>query len=1069
MIFLCLILVIISAGCVSAADDANQTEITGSGDFTGNFGELQNLIYDADEGSTLTLEKDYKGSGMISIKKPLAINGSGHSIDAESQSGIFYIESDVDLYDIGFYNAYDEYVGGAIYAQDCTLYIEGCYFENNAAGFGGAIFTHNVDLGIAECIFAENYAFDTGGAIYADGSDLTLIDSCYFEENAASEEYGNSIFAESNLLVSNCVFKSSQYAGDFLNFYDEDGRYSLYLEGNEMNGVGDYEILYEGTRPIISNTNLVFENKTANREDSVEIAEFTDDNGNTIKIDEITVKFTNTETSQAKEELITYDDKEGGFYYICDLDDGVYALTGSVSENVASSVTVTKGTLTVGDKKNVKITAPNLNKYFGGSEEFKATVTNNAKPVAGEYVYVTIDGQRLSKTTDAQGTVSVSTANLNVGSHDVITEYGDKNATSTITVKSTISAKDTTGSYQDTQFSATLLDTKGNPLASKEVKFTVESSIFSATTNSNGVATASITLKPGTYTITTTNPNSNEQVSNRLVIEKTKTNVVLSQENTLEGVVITAAVTPNDASGNVNFDVNGKKYTQTVKKGNATLTLSNLDYGKYTVNAQYSGDSKYNLSSAKPITFTIDESSVIISAPDLEKYFKGPERFVVSLADAKGKPLAGEKVKVTINGETYDRVTSSEGKTTFAIGLNSGVYDAVTEYKGEVVKSKITVKSTVTGSDVTKVFRNATNYVASFVDAKGNKLTPSAPKVEININGVKYYRSIKDDGSISFTLNLEQGTYILTTNNPVTGENVANKVTILPRITNNHDLTKYYRNDSQYTFTLIGDNGKPIAGAKATININGVFYSRTTKDNGSAVFQINLEPGTYILTVEYKECRVSNTVKVLNVILGDDLTLDYKDGSKYVVKILDGQGKPLEGAKIKLNINGVIYNRTTQKDGSASLAINLNGGTYIITVSYNGLNHANKITVRVPTTKYDCGNGHSINIPVTASVKKEVEDSDYYYYDITYDNGEYGQFCIERADGSVNDYISFWCDEWGAKHIGSYKQWAILDFSPLINQGADGLRYCIVMKSGYFYSGESDNLDTAKKIVDSFV
>ena len=208
-----------------------------------------------------------------------------------------------------------------------------------------------------------------------------------------------------------------------------------------------------------------------------------------------------------------------------------------------------------------------------------------------------------------------------------------------------------------------------------------------------------------------------------------------------------------------------------------------------------------------------------------------------------------------------------------------------------------------------------------------------------------YQRTIKDDGSISFALNLEQGTYVLTMTNPVTGEEISNTVTILPNIVENKDLVKYYRNGSQFTFKLLDDKGNPAAGQKASININGVFYTRTTNNEGIATFQINLEPGTYILTLEYKGCRVSNTVTVLSVIKSSDIKMKYQDGTRFKVTVLDSVGKPYAKQNLTFNINGVFYYRTTKDDGSASLDINLMAGEYIITKTYGTLNVSNKITI----------------------------------------------------------------------------------------------------------------------------
>ena len=62
--------------------------------------------------------------------------------------------------------------------------------------------------------------------------------------------------------------------------------------------------------------------------------------------------------------------------------------------------------------------------------------------------------------------------------------------------------------------------------------------------------------------------------------------------------------------------------------------------------------------------------------------------------------------------------------------------------------------------------------------------------------------------------------------------------------------------------------------------------------------------------------------------------MKYKDGSKYEVKLLNGQGKPISGVNITINIYGVFYKRLTDIDGIARLNINLMKGKYIVTSYY---------------------------------------------------------------------------------------------------------------------------------------
>ena len=196
-------------------------------------------------------------------------------------------------------------------------------------------------------------------------------------------------------------------------------------------------------------------------------------------------------------------------------------------------------------------------------------------------------------------------------------------------------------------------------------------------------------------------------------------------------------------------------------------------------------------------------------------------------------------------------------------------------------------------------------------------------------------------------INLIPGTYILTAENPASGEQHTTVITLLPSIVENHDLTKYYRNESKYTLRILGADGKPVSeDVTVKLNINGVFYERKTNASGYMNMNINLIPGTYIVTAEYNGLMASNTVNVLPVLSAKDVYMKYRDGTKFEIKLLDGRGNPFAAQKITFNINDVFYERITDENGIARLNINLMAGEYIITSMYeNGAALSNKVTV----------------------------------------------------------------------------------------------------------------------------
>ena len=390
-----------------------------------------------------------------------------------------------------------------------------------------------------------------------------------------------------------------------------------------------------------------------------------------------------------------------------------------------------------------------------------------------------------------------------------------------------------------------------------------------------------------------------------------------------------------------------------VEFNNTNYTMNNgdvvsfgfLNPGTYQVNL-YTYDSSYYLS-RNIFSFVVLNETYLLVCNDVTKYYSGAQRLYVQLIHTNNQSVAGKKVNILINGRLYERTVNSNGFTSISLNLNSGEYRVTTSFNDEGYNISVTcyvvILPTIYAQDVVKVFRNATQYYAFCTDSEGNPLINTS--VTFNINGVFYYRNTNASGWAKLNLNLEKGNYIITAENSITGEKIANNITIISKLETT-DLVKYYRNASQFIVHVVGDNGSYVgAGEIVTFNINGVFYNRTTNESGYAKLNINLEPGNYTITSMYMDCSESNTIKILNVLYADDLYMHYIDGSEFVVRLVDGQGRAYPGQQVTFNINGVFYQRITNDEGEAKLNIRLQAGEYIITSEYNGAKISNTITV----------------------------------------------------------------------------------------------------------------------------
>ncbi len=244
-------------------------------------------------------------------------------------------------------------------------------------------------------------------------------------------------------------------------------------------------------------------------------------------------------------------------------------------------------------------------------------------------------------------------------------------------------------------------------------------------------------------------------------------------------------------------------------------------------------------------------------------------------------------------------------------------------------------RPTIIANDLSKYYGGSQKLEVRLTNAVNNNL-------DITTNNRVYSRNVVN-GVMSMAINLPSGNYPTTIQ--YSDSNFVLKVTILitikPTIVGS-DITKYYKNGTQYHVKCYDSNGNLLKNTAVTFNINGVFYTRTTNDKGVATLNINLIPGGYTVTATNTQTneKCANNVNVLTILEANDLKISVKDSldkRKFTVKLLNGQGKPYAKQIIEFNINGRFYYRETDSNGVASLNINLPPGTYIATAKYNGL------------------------------------------------------------------------------------------------------------------------------------
>ena len=907
--------------------------------------------------------------------------------------GVNFFESFENVVFNGEFIANSAITGGAIAAGDGI--IENVLFKDNHAEKGGAVYFYSVGK-VISCNFTNNSADDCGGAVFFETNCSGYVANCNFINNTASSDGGAVCFDDApSGIVIDCNFTGNTASrdGGALNFWNNVNVTNCDFTDNHATGEDSYGGAINMNMGNVENCNFT-DNYVTDESGfggaiyialgSVGNCNFANNSayyGGAIYGDSISLTNSNfTDNSVTS---------NGGALYFsddCTIDNCIF--TGNNATNGSAiyffrnsySIAISNSSF-LNNRANADTSTPfNVTKnesrieiIFMGQDNFLNAIysqgdikfsnvtywgaegitnTDNSTPSrsnreAGQNITVigVVNGNIINttKVTDENGTIVLEDiANCwIVVRHDADSYYTE--AEEIISQNMTFNVNVTSKTSNNKTVNITAESNIFNEFMPGKLLFILpDSTEINATYGENGTWWAEYTFNEyGEFNVSASYVGlDNVTVSNGTInITRADSTITLDDIVINYGESVNVTVITTGATG-ITAKIDGND----VEVNNFTIPISGLDIGNYTLTVTTITDDDHN-SVNKTVTVTVNDY-IIVSATDVTKYYNGNERFVVIVTDSKNNPLDNQSVSISVNGITYNRTTNANGTASIAINLISGEYNVTTVACNITVYSTITVLPTVNATDLVKVFRNATQFYATFKDSQGNYLADGTA-VRFNINGVFYDRKISgSEGLAKLNINLEPGQYVITSMNLETGENAANNVTVISRIIENNDLTKYYKNATQYTVKLVDDEGNPVgAGETVTFNINGVFYSRTTNESGIAKLNINLQPGDYVITAEYKNCRVSNNIKVLPVLSASDLTKKYGTDDQFVATLIDGQGNPYAEQRVQFNINGVFYNRVTDSKGQAKLNINLQPGQYIITSSYDGSNIANTVTI----------------------------------------------------------------------------------------------------------------------------
>ncbi|AMD17747.1 hypothetical protein TL18_06790 [Methanobrevibacter sp. YE315] len=439
-----------------------------------------------------------------------------------------------------------------------------------------------------------------------------------------------------------------------------------------------------------------------------------------------------------------------------------------------------KNTITV---KHV-VSASNVVAYYKAGSTFTAKfLDSTGKALANtDITFKFVGSNSYTRKTNSNGVASIA-LNMLVGTYTInsIHPNGDM-VTNTINVKHAVTAKDMTV-CKGAEFTAKFLDGTGKALANKDITFKfVGSNSYTKTTDSNGVASITLNMAPGTYTIKSIHPGG-DTISNKITV---KDSIVSSdfEKHYLSAKVFTARFYGTDAkplaNSNVRYYTNQDYTIKTDANGYAKISVNSFP-GTYSIQLinPVTGEKKTN---KIKVLSPIDAPATITTFAGTNTKYK--LTLYVSESLAKNK-----KMNIYVDGVKKTVTTDDNGVATLTFKFDKkGTYyiKPVDPRTGYQFSTKVTVnRATIVASDVVAIEGITTKFTATLLNLDGS--VAKNTKMKITINNVAKTLTTNTDGVATYSFKLNEGTYNAVCEDLKTGYKLTKKVYVLGKGTNVYD------------------------------------------------------------------------------------------------------------------------------------------------------------------------------------------------------------------------------------------------------------------------------------------
>ena len=890
--------------------------------------------------------------------------------------------------------------GGAIMSWG-VLNINNCTFIDNKATSGAAINTESIhgdaSVIIRNSIFENNNVSDVGGALYIADSNghITIVDNCTFINNSAAS--GGAVFDYANLTLNNSVFinNTAEEAGGAIYLYHNSLRLNnATVEGSTAQWGGALFMLPSITRYYVEDdiivivdiyniTNSRFDNNNASLDGGVIYA-----GHNTVSTGFIyNSNFTNNHA--LRDGGVIFNDisdctiNQSRFINNTGNDGGVLFNYGIMDEDAYSTIYPSYYFVYDSYFENNKANANGGSIYNDNEYSYvnlRNSIFNGSEAV--EIGGVIFNNGFMDLSDNAMSDAIAGNANYIYNNFSIRTSY------LTVLDNETIEFNLNESSY--IILNVTVTDDMGNNITGKTVVFNINGATASQEVEVNeGLASYRYKITSvGEYDVSAiySGCSDSEFIVKTAHISAYMPNysaLILNQTDYYVGddFIIKLVDENNQGISNKTVNVtvvstNPTVVMELVTNANGEVCLSNLSGGVYQIFAKFNGDKEY-LPSNCSYVLSVNKFNTSILVNSIGNQFiaklinstknaKDPlsnKELIIRLIDGKGQ--------ITVRNDTTD----SFGNV-YINELEIGNYLVFVQFAGDDSFINSSISKEIYVNDTGVIAVEHTGDDRKDIQTAIDKANPG----DIIYLGDYNYENVSDvnitkdltilGGSATTISSASDGKAIF--NIPPISDNGPSEVNI--------SSIEFKLNNGDVVVLATSDNSSnPLSIETAAININDNIFTCLDGVVGESVTVLKLESERGVLAPSNEISVSGNTMDaginpfefdVTGVINNNDVDIpsgpispertetqivyenmtttavdvdtDGRVGEYFYITLKDKNGNLLKNKPIQIGFNGVVYDRTTDGNGSARLQINLkNAGTYTFAVSYLGDNEYN--------------------------------------------------------------------------------------------------------------------------------